>query len=95
MDDIFVWLLEHAEEDFNSDPTLLTVSGLSVGANLALAASLKTENKSGEFTVLGAVPFLCSGELVQFVCDAIVDDNSNLQTNKDIGRPPSSPREQA
>ncbi|KAL8644735.1 MAG: hypothetical protein Q9210_007104 [Variospora velana] len=57
VDDIFVWLLEHAEEEFNADPTLLTVSGLSAGANLALAASLKAKNKSGGSSVLDAVTF--------------------------------------
>ena len=57
VDDVFAWLLEHAEEEFDADPRLLTVSGFSAGGNLALAGSLNVKDQTGESRVLGAVTF--------------------------------------
>lgn len=39
IDDVFAWLRSHAAQRLGADPSLLTVSGFSAGANLALAAT--------------------------------------------------------
>lgn len=39
IEDVSKWLVEHAEKRWGADPKLLTVSGSSAGANLALAVS--------------------------------------------------------
>ncbi len=57
VDDALAWLMEHAEEEFGADPTLLTVSGFSTGGNLALAGSLGAKKANGESRVLGVVTF--------------------------------------
>ncbi|KAI4172315.1 MAG: hypothetical protein LQ346_008615 [Caloplaca aetnensis] len=57
VDDAVAWLLEHAEEEFGADPTLLTVSGFSAGGNLALAGSLGAKKANGDSRVLGVVTF--------------------------------------
>ncbi len=54
VDDIFAWLITHAQAKLGANPDLLTVSGFSAGGNLALAAS---QHLKGHRRIRGAVTF--------------------------------------
>lgn len=45
IDDVFAWLRSHAAQRLGADPSLLTVSGFSAGANLALAATQQQQQQ--------------------------------------------------
>ncbi|EOD43367.1 putative lipase esterase family protein [Neofusicoccum parvum UCRNP2] len=51
--DVLAWLLAHAPRALRADPALLTISGFSAGANLALGAA----QSCSEGAVKGAVTF--------------------------------------
>ena len=58
IDDILAWLIPNAETVLCADPKLLTVSGISAGGNLALAASYgMARTQNGETQIKGAVTF--------------------------------------
>lgn len=55
--DALAWLVNHAEERFGADVDLVTVSGISVGGNLALGATLGAKDSTGSNLIKGAVTF--------------------------------------
>ncbi|OJD37006.1 lipase esterase family [Diplodia corticola] len=58
IDDVLAWLRSNASQRLGADPSLLTISGFSAGANLALAATQQQqEQKSDPTNIKAAVTF--------------------------------------
>jgi acetyl esterase/lipase len=60
VDDLVSWILDHAEEEWGADPSLLTLGGASVGGNLALSAAQnikKSQEADGGFEAKAFVGF--------------------------------------
>jgi acetyl esterase/lipase len=57
-DDVIEYLLNNAERLWNADPRLLTVSGLSAGGNLGMAAAQQPRLRPGEDTSIKAGVFM-------------------------------------
>ncbi|KAL8772425.1 MAG: hypothetical protein Q9209_002376 [Squamulea sp. 1 TL-2023] len=55
--DVFLWLLDHATEEFGADTEIVTISGISAGGNLVLGGTLGAKDARGRNIVKGAVTF--------------------------------------
>ena len=55
--DALAWLVQNGASEFEVDTRIVTVSGFSAGANLALGATLGTKNSGGEKLIKGGCTF--------------------------------------
>ena len=55
--DVLSWLVKNGASEFGADTQIVTVSGFSAGANLALGATLGVKGSEGEKLIKGAVTF--------------------------------------
>lgn len=58
VDDLVSWILDHAEEEWSADPSLLTLGGASVGGSLVLSAAQNMKKCKEEDGGLEAKAFL-------------------------------------